>query len=44
MWLFTPELPDERFWTAVRERTAELQGCTVARAKELQAKELQAKA
>jgi FkbM family methyltransferase len=44
MWLFTPELPDERFWTAVRERTAELQGCTVARAKELQAMELQAKA
>jgi FkbM family methyltransferase len=32
MWLFTPEVPDERFWAAVRTRTAELAGCTVERA------------
>ncbi|MEU4216890.1 FkbM family methyltransferase [Actinoplanes sp. NPDC026623] len=28
MYLFTPEVPDERFWTAVRDRTAELAECT----------------
>ncbi|GIE88642.1 FkbM family methyltransferase [Actinoplanes regularis] len=32
MYLFAPEVPDERFWTAVRDRTAELAGCTVERA------------
>lgn len=28
MWLFAPEVPDERFWTAVRDRTVELADCT----------------
>jgi FkbM family methyltransferase len=32
MYLFTPEVPDERFWAAVRNRTAELAECTVERA------------
>ncbi|WP_436533792.1 FkbM family methyltransferase [Actinoplanes sp. HUAS TT8] len=32
MWLFAPEEPDERFWAAVRARTAELDECTVERA------------
>jgi FkbM family methyltransferase len=31
MWLFVPDLPDERFWAAVRSRTAELAQCTVER-------------
>jgi FkbM family methyltransferase len=39
MWLFTPEVPDERFWAAVRARAAELAGCTVQRARELHAQE-----
>jgi FkbM family methyltransferase len=30
MWLFAPRPPDERFWTAVRERRAQLDACTVA--------------
>ncbi|WP_328476486.1 FkbM family methyltransferase [Actinoplanes sp. NBC_00393] len=28
MWLFTPEVPDERFWAAVRTRTVDLEQCT----------------
>jgi FkbM family methyltransferase len=35
MWLFAPDLPDERFWAAVRSRTAELAQCTVERAEGL---------
>ena len=37
MWLFAPDLPDERFWAAVRSRTAELAHCTVERAAGLHA-------
>jgi hypothetical protein len=38
MWLFAPNPPDERFWSAVRARTAELARCTVERATELQSR------
>jgi len=37
MWLFAPDPPDERFWAAVRSRTAELAQCTADRAAELHA-------
>jgi FkbM family methyltransferase len=32
MWLFAPEPLTEKFWTALRERTADLAECTVERA------------